>query len=178
MGDSFVEEPLEILADIKLSSRQENALATKAANSIPHFCDIACQLGKWLSPCAQHLLGCLKYWVPAQFGPSNKEDTNKLDWVQHVLLAGQHSPCQKRLREAELLPPAAGMTSGGEGSSPQHLQEGHKENGGQGAGQEITGIVWNNKHMARYKKKTVSWWRHVQGGYATSMVTDFQGQTD
>lgn len=66
----------------------------------------------------------------------------QINWTEfNTLLAGQHSPCQKRLREAELLSPAAGMTSGGEGSGPQHLQEGHKENGGQGAGQEIAGIV-------------------------------------
>ena len=44
--DSSAEDTLEVLADTKLKVRQQSALAAKAANSIPDFCGMACQLGK------------------------------------------------------------------------------------------------------------------------------------
>lgn len=161
-GDSSAEEPLEVLADIKLTMRQQSTLAAKKANGISGFCGMTSELGKCCFLYAALTGLCLEYWASAQFGPSNREDTNKLDWVQHraTMLIGGCSICL--VRRCWGIWACSSWSRDGFMRRKQQPSSTYKEgikkvepgpvqwNMG---GQETTGISWNNRGMTRDKKK-------------------------
>lgn len=85
MGDRFVEQPLEILADIELGVRQESCSGSEGSQQHPRLCDTACQLYKWLSPCAHNLLGCLEL-LPNLGLPIGK---TQIHWTEFAHIIGR-----------------------------------------------------------------------------------------
>lgn len=106
-------------------------------------------------------------WAPAQFGlPIRK---TQIYWTEFGTYYWQGNICLVRRGWGKLLfPPGAEMTSGGEGSSPQHLQGGRQEGALRRGRTRDSRPCLKHKHLARYKKKPVSWWEHV---HKISMVT-------
>lgn len=137
--------------------RQQSALAAKKANGIPDFSGMACQSGKWLSPCTQHSLG---HVLSTEYLPSLGLPIGKIpiNWTEFSTgapyrLATAAFALSGEAQGVGLVHPGAGMVSGGESSSPPA----HTGRASRRWSQDLDSGAWEDKSQHALAETTEVW---------------------